>query len=61
MLYAEVMKQSAATEAYAESLDLERFAIVVRGLPTVPKGKIDKVLADRNAKQPSKTTSCHGK
>ena len=45
------MKQSADSEAREESLDLERFVRVVRGLPTVPKGEIDKILAEERAKR----------
>jgi hypothetical protein len=48
------MKSSANNESYAESFDLERFVRVVRGLPTVPKSEIDKILADEKAKYPSK-------
>jgi hypothetical protein len=48
------MKQSAESKTYAESLDLERFVRVVRGLPTVPKSEIDKILADERAKRSSK-------
>ena len=43
------MNQSAENEALEEALDLERFARAVRGLPTVPRSAIDKMLADIEA------------
>ena len=44
------MKQSDKAEPSVELLDLERFVRVVRGLPTVPKSEIDKILADAKVK-----------
>jgi hypothetical protein len=48
------MKQSDEYEAYAESVDLEHFVFLVRGLPTVSKGEIDRLLADKHGKGASK-------
>lgn len=49
------MNQSAESEALDESLDLER---LVRGLPTVPKSAIDKILVDEKANRNSAPPKC---
>jgi hypothetical protein len=51
------MKQSDDYEAYAESVDLEHFVLLVRGLPTVSKGEIHRLLADKQGKGASKLIS----
>jgi len=52
MWYAQAMNQSPKTEAFAESIDLERFARAVKALPTVSDSKIDKMVSDAKAKRP---------
>lgn len=50
-----IMEQSYESEAYAESVDLERFVSLVSGLPTLSKKhKIDRLLADEQGKRASK-------
>jgi hypothetical protein len=45
------MEQSDESEAYAESVDLERFVRLVSGLPTVSKPEIERLLADEHGKR----------
>ena len=48
------MKQLDDYEAYAESVDLEHFVYLVRGLPTISNDEIDRLLVDKNGKRASK-------
>jgi hypothetical protein len=48
------MKQSDESEVYDESVALERFVMLISGLPTVSQHEIDKLFADEQGKRSSK-------